>query len=76
MTDFHAIVIGSRLTTACQHWQSMCQIIYYYPFFQQHSFLNWADIFSSFLGEVENVLFAITTLQYVGWRHPVYVACR
>lgn len=46
MTDFHAIVKGSRLTTACQHWQSMCQIIYYCPFFQQHSFLNWADIFS------------------------------
>lgn len=40
MTYFHAIVKGSRLTTACQHWQGMCQIIYYtcflyvlFPFF-------------------------------------------
>lgn len=48
MTDFHIIVKGSRHTKACQHWQGICHIIYYYPLFWQQLFLNWTDFSPTF----------------------------
>lgn len=74
MTYFHAIVKGSRLTTACQHWQGMCQIIYYTCFL--YVLFPFFFFFPLLLTGREKCSFHYYCSFLPTDVSPVYVACR
>lgn len=76
MTYFHAIVKGSRLTTACQHWQGMCQIIYYTYYTCSFPFFFIFFIFPLLLTGREKCSFHYYCSFLPTDVSPVYVACR